>query len=117
MAVVGSGAGMSAFDANRLRCVGWQLSTGVQHAASSDCGAGSSGTVHGWLPTCLSTLLLCGCSTLRAEAESWKDRSESLMGQVRELQRQQQVSVSRWLPQGCGCAHSPLTCMIRAAWC
>lgn len=36
----------------------------------------------------------CGClrSTLRAEAESWKDRSESLMAQVRELQRQQQVS-------------------------
>ncbi|PRW33926.1 kinesin K39 [Chlorella sorokiniana] len=49
MAVVGSGAGMSAFDANRMR-------------------------------------------TLRAEAESWKDRSESLMGQVRELQRQQQAT-------------------------
>ncbi len=40
------------------------------------------------------------CSTLRAEAESWKDRSESLMGQVRELQRQQQVS--GWRTRG-GC--------------
>ena len=99
MAVVGSGAGMSAFDANRLRCVGWQLSLvcSMPHRVIGWLQLGQFSWLVANMPL---HMLLCGCSTLRAEAESWKDRSESLMGQVRELQRQQQVSVGA-LAGGC----------------